>query len=110
MAPTSPSAGREPGNGLSVHQCEMISEMIQRLGDGLLDGAPLFAQRRMLSDLSVYASLVFRSRSLCTIRDAEFLHNLSALEQALARNQGSIEPRHLDEIRRWFDIHGALIP
>lgn len=110
MAPASQTVGTESGNGLSLHQRKMISEMIERLGQGLLDGAPLFAQRRMLSDLSVYASLVFRARSLCTIRDAEFLHNLSALEQALARNQGLLEPRHLDDIRRWFDIHGALSP
>jgi hypothetical protein len=103
-----PQSGSESPAGVSAHQSEMISEMLQRLEKALLDGAPLFAQQRMLSDLSVYANLLFRSRSICSIRDAEFLQDLSNLELALARNEGSIEPRHLDQIRRWFGAHGAL--
>lgn len=78
----------------SSHQRELVSEMLDRLDAALADGAPLFAQQRMLSDLSVYAHLL--------ARNSPFLARLSALELSLARGHTALHPAHLAEIRAWF--------
>lgn len=113
MAPASTSSGLEcapESAAVSERQRELISEMLLRLDDALVAGAPLFAQQRMLSDLSVYASLLVRSRNPCSFEDAGFLHKLSTLEASLALHHRGLDPSHLKEIRRWFAAQFANSP
>lgn len=92
----------ESSGPIPTRQRELISEMLSRLDDAVLAGTPVFAQQRMLSDLSVCASLLVRSRSVCSIGDAEFLRRLSVLEATLAQNRRGLDLRNLEEIRGWF--------
>ena len=102
-----PECAEEDSLATTARQRELVSEMLLRLSDALAEGAPLFAQQRMLSDLSVYAHLVVRSHHSGSARDAEFLHRLARLESGLTRQQHGLDPTHLDEIRGWFDAQFA---
>jgi hypothetical protein len=81
----------------SAHQRELVAEMLDRLDAALAEGAPLFAQQRMLSDLSVYASLLSR--------DCPILARLTALELALARDRAPLQSADLAQVRAGFAFH-----
>lgn len=84
---------------------QLLLEMILRLDDAVLAGTPRFALQRLLSDLVVYTSLHLRQHNPCPIEDAEFLHRISTLEIAYARNQLLLSPQHTSDIKSWFHDH-----
>lgn len=97
-----PPCGPELPPAPSGRQQALIREMLLRLDDALVTGAPVEAQQRLLSDLAVYAALLVHSRKTCSFDDAAFLGKLSALESAFARRGRGVDAAHLEEIRRWF--------